>query len=83
MVRIAARQQTSQRTAKRFVRKLKAQIAHITLDRFNTDEEKLNGADIEKLRELIDAEISRFLDHMQPGYRDIWDTKKRHLRQWS
>ena len=39
-------------------------MPHITLDRFNTDEEKLNGADIEKLRELIDAKISRFLDHM-------------------
>ena len=66
----------------RLERKLNAQIPHITEHRFNTVEEKLNTADIAKLRQLIDAEISRFLDHMQREYKDVWDTKKRHLRQW-
>ena len=65
------------------VTKLNAQVLHIGHHRFNTVEEKLNGADIAKLREAIDAEVSRFVDHLRPGYRGKWDTKYHHLRPWS
>ena len=36
-----------------------------------------------ELIRLIDAEIVRFLQHIQPEYGKIWDTKKGHLRPWS
>lgn len=63
--------------------KLSNQIAHITEKRFDAPEDKLNGDDIQALRLLLDAEIVRFLDHMQARYRNIWDTKMKHLRPWS
>lgn len=66
---------------KRLVEKLNQQIPHITEKRFNTPEEKLNLDDVKEIRRLIDAETSRFLEHMQPGYRTTWDTKKGHLRR--
>jgi hypothetical protein len=70
------------RIPKRLTAKLNQQTAHITERRFNTVEEKLNGHDIRELRELVDAEVARFLDHMQPHYRALWDTKNRHLRHY-
>ena len=64
------------------IEKLNQQIPHITEKRFNTPEEKLNGADIDELRVRIDDELRRFLAHLTPHYREIWDTKKCHLRSW-
>src|ERR1700752_522395 len=71
------------RVPKRLIDKLNQQIPHITEKRFNSPEEKLNGEDINELRRRIDAELGYFLDHMKPAYKEIWDTKKGHLRPWT
>jgi hypothetical protein len=68
------------RVPKRLTDKLNQQIPHITEKRFNSIGDKLNGADITELRTRIDRELDQFLAHMKPHYKEIWDTKKSHLR---
>lgn len=71
------------RIPKRLIDKLNQQIPHITERRFNSPEDKLNGEDIRELRGRIDVELGQFFAHMEPRYREIWDSKKGHLRPWS
>jgi hypothetical protein len=56
-----------------FYGRLNNQIAHITYSREKDPTKKIGGSDITRIKQLLDAEVKRFVDVLPSKWRPIWN----------
>jgi hypothetical protein len=58
----------------RLYAKINEQIAHLTYKREKKLENKIQGSDMARLKQILDTEIKNFIDSLPSPHRSTWDT---------